>query len=87
MNVTGEQVKAAMIEAGITHVEHHDCGACGSRVFYSREGESLFFNPGCGCAWGPAEPRSWESAADWINMQSSPEWRNRLRERFGMPKD
>jgi len=84
MQVTGEQVKAAMIAANITRVDHHDCGGCGEMVFYSREGENLFFNPGCGCSWSQAEPRTWDSAADWINMQSSAEWRNKLRERFGL---
>lgn len=87
MQVTGEQVKDAMIAANITHVDHHDCGGCGEMVFYSREGEHLFFNPGCGCSWSPAEPRSWQSAADWINMQSNAEWRSKLRAAFGLPHE
>ncbi len=86
MLVTGEEVKAAMIAANITHVDHHDCGGCFEMVFYSREGKHLFFNPRCGCSsgWSPPEPRDWSDAADWINMQSSTEWRNKLRARFGL---
>lgn len=68
--VTGEQVKEAAEKAGITRIDHHDCGGCGMMVFYSIHGGQLYFNPGCGCSWSPREPRSWESAADWINMQS-----------------
>lgn len=83
--VTAAQVRAAMIAANITYVDHHDCGGCGEMVFYSREGEQLFFNPGCGCSsWGAREPRDWQDAASWINMQSSPEWREKLAQRFGL---
>jgi hypothetical protein len=83
--VTGEQVRDAMITANITRVEHHDCGGCGVVVFYSRIGENLYFNPGCGCKWSPSEPRAWSDAADWINMQTSEEWRQKLRAAFGLP--
>ena len=48
--VTGEQVKAAMIAANIEYVEQHECSICGEKVFYERKGESLFFNPSCGCS-------------------------------------
>jgi len=53
-------------------------------VFYSRDGEQLYFNPGCGCSWSPREPRSWDDAAVWINMQTSVEWRNKIAARFGI---
>jgi len=84
--ITGEQVKTAMIEADIIRVDHHDCGGCGSMVFYSREGENLYFNPSCDCVsyYAPPEPREWEEAANWINMQSSEEWRTKLMKRFGL---
>ena len=82
--ITGEQVKDAMIEKGIEYVDHHECGICGVMVFYIREGEQLFFNSGCNCSHKGPEPRSWQSAADWINMQSNKEWREKLALRFGV---
>jgi hypothetical protein len=84
--VTGKQVRDAMIAANITSVDHHECGGCYSRVFYSREGEQLFFNPRCGCTsgWTPPEPRPWSDAADWINMQTNEGMRQKLRAAFGL---
>ena len=85
MTVTGEQVSVSMIKANITHVDHHNCGGCGEMVFYSREGDYLFFHPGCGCGRrSDAEPRDWSDAANWINMQNMPEWREKIAARFGM---
>lgn len=83
-NVTGQQVKDAMIAAGIETVDHHECGGCRYMVQYFREGESLFFDPSCNCTSGSGpEPRPWESAADWINMQSRPEAKVQIAKRFG----
>jgi hypothetical protein len=86
--VTGEAVKAAMIEKGIINVPHHDCGGCGVWVRYFREGEQLFFDPRCGCtSRGYPEPKAWESAADWINMQDRPQSRIRIAGLFGIILD
>lgn len=82
--MTGEQVKEAMIAKNITYVPHHNCGGCGEMIFYSREGEQLSFNPGCGCSWSPPEPRSWDDPAYWINMQSEDHWRVDIAARFGL---
>lgn len=90
MQVTGEQVKAAMIAANITHVDHHDCGGCGYMTRYLREGDALLFDSGCYCGMRGVEnlqSREWQSAADWINMQSNAEWRNKLRAAFGLPHE
>lgn len=85
MNITGEQVKEAMIAANITYVPHHECGGCGCMVSYQREGEQLIFDPRCGCtSLGYVEPRSWQSAADWINMQSNPDAKQNIAKRFGV---
>ena len=67
--ITWQQVKDAVEKAGIERIDHHDCGICGEMVFYSVYDGQLFFNSACGCSWSPPEPRSWQSAADWINMQ------------------
>jgi hypothetical protein len=85
--VTGEEVLAAMKAANITEVEHHDCGGCGYMTKYLRDGDSLFFDPGCWCSrYGAAypEPREWSNASDWINMQTREDVRNKLRVRFGL---
>lgn len=81
--ITADEVKKAMISSGIDRVEHHGCSICGQMTFYFRDGEQLFFNSGCGCSWSEPKPRSWDSAADWINMQSNGEVRRKLKERFG----
>ena len=84
-DVTPEEVRKAVAAAGITHIDHHDCGGCGAMVFYSVEDGRLFFNPTCDCSsrWSPAEPRDWSEASDWINMQSAAE-KIALAKRFGI---
>jgi len=82
--VTGEQVMAAVVSAGLDYIDHHDCGICGSSVFYSVVDGNLYFNPGCGCSWSPPEQRTWESAADWINMQDNDSVRTKIKAKFGM---
>lgn len=84
---TANEVRDAMIAANITEVDHHDCGGCGYMTKYLRHGENLFFDRGCWCSsYGVAgpEPRDWSSAAEWIDMQTKPEWRDKLRQRFGL---
>lgn len=86
VKVTGDEVKAAALAANIKHIPHHDCGICGENVHYRVDDEgNLFFHSACGCSWSPAQPRPWQDAADWINMQSKPEWHNKLRVLFGLP--
>jgi hypothetical protein len=83
--VTGEQVRVAMIANKINYVDHHECGGCGAMVYYSREGDQLYFNPQCDCGgYSSPEPREWEDAAGWINMQSNTEIKNKLAKRFGV---
>lgn len=69
--VTGEQVKQAAEAAGIKEIDHHDCGGCGYMTKYIIENGQLYFDPGCDCVRraSPPEPHSWDSAAEWINMQ------------------
>ena len=84
--ITGEQVKAAMIAGNITRVNHHPCGLCGYMTAYVREDENLSFDSGCDCTYqaGGLLPRRWEDAADWIEMQSTPETKSRLMQEFGL---
>lgn len=83
-DVTGEQVRDAMIKANIDKVDHHKCGICKATVYFSRIGDQLYFNSGCICSYSPPEPRSWDDAAEWINMQSNKEWRLKLMQNFGL---
>ncbi|MDQ3649702.1 MAG: hypothetical protein M3458_05355 [Acidobacteriota bacterium] len=52
---------------------------------YLRQGNELFFDPGCDCTGGaPLEPRSWDSVAEWINIQSDSDARESLARSFGL---
>jgi len=84
-NVTPEEVKAAVIAASLTRIDHHDCGGCGAMVYYSIVDGNLFFNPACDCGsyWSPPQPRDWSEASDWINMQSDL-FKDQLARRFGL---
>jgi hypothetical protein len=86
-DVTGEQVRDAMIAADISVAPTRECSLCGYPMSYSREGERLFYDPGCDCSWRGREPREWQSAADWINMQTNPTIRDGIRARFGLPPE
>lgn len=85
-NVNGEQVKTAVLAAGINFIHHHNCTICGYMTGYIRRGEHLFFDPGCHCGRTAAdfEPRSWQEAAGWINTQSNEAVRVNIARRFGI---
>lgn len=84
MKATGEQVRDAMIAANITAVDHHECGICYYMCRFIRREEALFFDPGCDCTRGaPLELRSWQDAADWINMQNE-EGSAKIAQAFGL---
>jgi len=86
--VTGEQVKDAVQKAGLTWVDHHDCGICGQMVGYVINGDCISFRSGCGCSWSPDRPCSWDEAADHINRQNrSGDWGDvaaKVAKRFGL---
>lgn len=87
-DITAEQVKQSMLDKNITHVDHRECGGCKHMVYYSRVFDRLYFNPGCSCSgYNSKEPREWEEAARWINMQSQDEIRVKIATRFGLEQD
>jgi len=85
-DVTGDEVKQACLDKEISWVDHHECSICDRMVGYIVEGEQLLFSPGCRCvlSFTPPEPRSWDEAADWINMQSDADCKRRIAARFGI---
>lgn len=82
--ITGSEVKHAVLAAKITEVLHHECAFCDEWVKYTINNEQLYFEPACGCGWAPPEPRSWDSAAEWINMQTNEKVREKIMARFGL---
>jgi hypothetical protein len=84
--VTGEQVKKAMMAANVQSVEIRRCSICNSPLFYDRKGEYLFFDSNCDCTSFYSEPqlKDWESVAELINVQSNPEYKKELAQKFGI---
>ena len=85
--ITAEQVKLACVKSGKTWVPLRECSICEAPIGYEIVNDKLFFNGSCDCAWSPATPREWQSVADLINMQSKPEHRGNLMQRFGLEGD
>lgn len=87
MTVTAMQVRDAAVKAGISKIDHHECGGCKYMTRYLISDDLLFFDPGCDCSrYGRSDPRpaQWQEAADWINMQTKDEHRDRLLKAFGL---
>jgi hypothetical protein len=83
--VTGEQVQAAVMKAGITRIEYFPCSTCGYPVAWLVQNGELYFDPGCDCTRRqPLRPRKWKDAAQWINMQDTPATRSEIAARFGL---
>lgn len=84
--VSANEVRDAVLAAEIHFIPHHTCGLCeGMVAFFVSQNGTLFFDPSCDCSSRVrVEPRSWQDAADWINMQSNPEVRIGVAARFGL---
>lgn len=82
--VTAEQVRAGVLGARITKIDHHKCLICKHMVFYSVVDGSLFFNAGCGCGWEPPRAANWQEAANYINMQTDETVRLHVMKQFGL---
>lgn len=88
--ITGEQVKAAALSARIAIVPSRDCSLCGYMCSYViRDDGNLYYDPGCYCTnrRGGREPRSWDDAANWINIQSDDDQREKIMRRFGFVRE
>lgn len=85
MSITGEQVKKAVLAAGLKYIPHHDCGICHTPVGYYVQGDDLVFDGSCDCSSGGSyRIQQWGEAAAWINMQSKEENRTMLMKRFAL---
>lgn len=83
--MTANEIETAVNSAGITQIDHHDCGFCGYMTAYMIDNGEVYFDPGCHCIGNTGWRRSsFQDLADWYNMQSNDEVRARLREAFGM---
>jgi hypothetical protein len=84
--ITAAQVRDSCQRNGIRSVRHHECCFCHYVVGYDIQGDRLYFDPGCDCVsyHNGLEPREWSEAAEWINMQATPEERARIAALFGI---
>lgn len=84
--VTGEEIKASMIDKNITFVQCRPCSICQVDIGYLRKFGDVFFDPNCGCLYtqSPLEPRAWDSVAHWVNMQTKDEIAKELAAKFGV---
>ena len=86
MIITGQQVKEAVIAAGITYVFYRHCTLCGLPIGYTVCNGLLYFDHSCSCSKhrSALEPESWEEAAHWINLQDTEAARRGIMSRFGL---
>jgi len=89
---TAEEIKAAVIAAGVSSTKLRECSICGTKLFYSFDQEvirnsdekGVFFTSECECtSFGVApQPRTWEDIAFLINLQITTENYNKARQLF-----
>ena len=83
--ITAEKVKEQVTKSGIIKIDHHECTFCKYMTHYVVTDETLFFDSGCDCVspHAPIRQVTWESLADWINMQTQEKWRNDILDKCG----
>jgi hypothetical protein len=85
LDVTGRQIKEAMIANKITKVDYHQCPHCDWRLHFLRKGNRLFFDSGCKCTRKASLLRreNWDALAKWINLESNQQAKARLLQSVG----
>lgn len=73
-NVTVEDFKKSAEKHGITRWNIHDCSYCRYKCGYIIQGDTLFYDVGCGCIFNPPEERDWSSLVNHYAMQENPEY-------------
>jgi hypothetical protein len=89
-DINPEELKAAMIAAGLTQIPSHCCWCCGEPVEGHRDGEQLWLTTPCECLGAQRVPRklSWEDMANEIDLHEADEafdLVDDLRKAFGLP--
>lgn len=84
--VTGDEVRRAVLVSNEKQIMYRRCSICDSGLFFEIIEDELFVNTSCECTSRPDGRKyyGWEAAADYINMQSSLQVRNEIRQQFGM---
>ena len=86
-DITGEQVKNAVLSQNIVNIPLRDCSLCGCMIGYHVAGSDLYLDTSCGCAWSPSNLASWEDPAKLINIQADPEHKRDIAAKFGVDID
>lgn len=65
--ITGQQLKQSMIDAGVLFVIKGTCPLCQTPILYYRKGEHIFIDTECMCQDKELQPCTWDEVAEWIN--------------------
>ena len=84
--ITGHQLFNSVVNKGIKYIPHHNCSLCNCMVGYVVVDEiDLYFDATCDCvAVSDINYKTWDSAAEWVNMQTDETHRKELLKRFGI---
>ena len=78
------RLKDSCVKNNIYRIPHHECSICGHMVQYEVYREELFFNSSCECVSSNVSKRTWEDAAEWVEMQSNEDAKKRILKVFGL---
>jgi len=85
MTVTAEQLRMAATMTGVQSIDHHKCSICNTMTHYLIRGDEIFFDASCNCSVGVGwQRRTWNDAADWVNMQKDVATQMEIAELFGL---
>lgn len=88
-DVTGEEVKAAVLASGDTFIKLRECSMCRSRIGYHvRDGEAgLDTNCQCVPYTVPIQRVTWDQVADNVNMQDQDVHKRAMAAKFHIDLD
>lgn len=70
--VSAEDIRSAVVAAGIKEVQVRECSICGSKIGYIVAQGQLFYDGSCDCTniGSLLQPRSFKEIADTLNKLS-----------------
>lgn len=84
-NTTAEELKQACHKHKIERVNVRQCSICNGWIGYVISGDSIAFDSGCDCvSYGGWMARTWQDAAECVNMQTDFEVKKTLAAKFGV---